>query len=242
MTFIDPILSPLLRLPQVAAVLLVAFCVSMIMTLAYKWVTDQTLMRALREEIKKYQKQMKETSDTSQMLALQKKAMDANMKYMVNTLKPTLLTMLPLLLVFGWLSAHFAYEPLFPGKEFTIVANTKITGSAVLEVPEGVTVDQPEKSISNGKAEWNAKGKEGDFLFTIKAKDNEYAKDVIISQQQRYAAPEKKINDGVLDSIEVPMKKLVVLNLFGFELGWLGTYITFSLIFSILLRKMLDVQ
>ncbi len=242
MTFIDSILSPLLQLPQIAAILLVALCASLIMTLAYKWMTDQTLMRALREELKKYQKQMKETSDTSQMLALQKKAMDANMKYMVNTLKPTLLTMLPLLLVFGWLSAHFAYEPLFPDREFTIIANTKITGSAVLEPPEGIVIDQAEKSISNGKAEWNVKGEEGEFLFTIKAKDNEYAKDVIISQQQRYAAPEKKINDGVLDSIEVPMKKLVVLNLFGWELGWLGTYIIFSLIFSILLRKMLDVQ
>ncbi len=243
MVFIDVFLAPLLGWPQLAALLVIAFCVSIIMTLVYKWMTDQTVMKTLRDELKSYQKQMKETKDTDHMLALQKKAMDANMQYLLKSLKPTLLTMLPVLLIFGWLSAHFAYEPLYPDKEFSIIAHVHdgIMGKIVLEAPE-LIVDQPEKEIANGQAVWKVKGKAGDFVITFKAKDHEYEKDIVISTEQRYAIPEKKISDNILEIIEVPMQKLVVLNLFGWKLGWLGTYILFSLIFSITLRKLLDVQ
>ncbi|MBI4441171.1 DUF106 domain-containing protein [Candidatus Woesearchaeota archaeon] len=242
---LDTFFAPLLALPHLVTIILIAFSVSLVMTLVYKWMTDQTQMRMLRDELKKYQAQMKTSKDNpEQMLELQKKAMDVNMQYMMKSLKPTLVTMLPVLLIFSWLSAHYAYEPLYPGQQFTILVQAKdgITGNVVLETPSDVIVDGTEKKLDSGRAVWKAQGPEGDYLLKVKAQGKEYEKEVTISPMQQYASPEKKIDDDTLDKIEIQMKELTLLSLFGWELGWLGTYILFSLAFSISLRKILDVQ
>lgn len=207
--------------------------------------TDQTVMKMMKEDIKKYQKQLKENKDNPEkMLELQKKVMDINMQYLMCSLKPTMVTMIPVLLVFSWLSAHYAYESIAPGQEFTVsvAAAEGISGGVVLEAPPELYVDQQEKELKEGHATWKVKGKEGEYLLTIKTQGNDYDKDIIISSFQQYAPPEKEISDGVIEKIEVLMKPLTVLVLFGWQMGWLGTYILFSILFSITLRKVMDIH
>lgn len=240
---ISEILASLLGMPLVALTI-ITILLSLVMTLVYKWMTDQTQMKLLREDLKKYQKQVKENKDnTDKLLDLQKKVMDINLQYMMQSLKPMAVTMLPVLLVFSWLSGHYAYEPLYPGQDFSVevAAAPGITGHVVLDAPE-LTVDQAEKELVDGKANWKIKGKEGEYFLSIKTQGNEYNKEILITPQQQYATPQAKISDGILDTISVQMKPLTVLNLFGWELGWLGTYILFSVLFTVMWRKMLDVQ
>lgn len=240
---ITEILSSLWATPLVALPLITVL-LSLLMTLVYKWMTDQTQMKLLREDLKKYQKQLKENKDdTDKLLDLQKKVMDINLQYMMQSLKPMAVTMLPVLLVFSWLSGHYAYEPLYPGQDFSVdvLAAPGITGNVLLDAPE-LTVDQGEKELVDGKASWKVRGKEGEYFLSIKTQGNEYNQEVLITPQQKYIAPQTKISDGVLDTISVQMKPLTVLSLFGWELGWLGTYILFSVVFTIMWRKLLDVQ
>ncbi len=59
-TLLDPIFSPLLNLPTLLAITLLSFLISLIITLIYKFATDQDLMKRLKEEMKELQKEMKD--------------------------------------------------------------------------------------------------------------------------------------------------------------------------------------
>jgi len=62
-TLLDPIFSPLLKLNPLVGIALISFLISAIITVIYKYVTDQNLMKRLKEEIKAFQKEMKELKD-----------------------------------------------------------------------------------------------------------------------------------------------------------------------------------
>ena len=51
------------------------------------------------------------------------------------------------------------------------------------------------------------------------------------------------MNDGLIKYIEIEHKekKLLNLHIFGWELGWLWTYILFSIASSIVIRKVIKV-
>ena len=87
---------------------------SIFVTLVYKYLTDQTLMRELKKDLKKYQKQMKEArSDHAKMSEISKKSMAVNMKYMHQSMKPMLFTLLPFLGIFTWLRSVFDSTVIF---------------------------------------------------------------------------------------------------------------------------------
>ena len=75
--------------------------------------TNQELMKSLKAEIKDFQKEMKGYKDDAvKMMELQKKAMQKNMKYMKHSMKPTLFTFVPIIIIFGWLRT--TYTPIGP--------------------------------------------------------------------------------------------------------------------------------
>ena len=44
-----------------------------------------------------------------------------------------------------------------------------------------------------------------------------------------------------MESLEINYKKKIILNLLGWEMGWLAVYIIFSIVFSLALRKVMKV-
>src|SRR3989344_2060351 len=121
---LNPVFAPLLNLPTLWAVILLSFLISLIITIIYKYTTDQNLMKSLKEEMKEMQKEMKELrNNPEKAMQVQKKVMKTNGKYMMQSLKSTLYSFLPIILIFGWMNAHLAYIPILPGQEF----GTKIT-------------------------------------------------------------------------------------------------------------------
>ena len=91
----------------------VAFIFTLIVTLIYKYTTDQSFMKSVKEEMKDLQKQMKEhKEDHKKVMELQKVVMEKNMKYMMHSFKPMLFTFIPVILVFGWLRT--AYTDMGP--------------------------------------------------------------------------------------------------------------------------------
>ncbi len=91
-----------------------------------------------------------------------------------------------------------------------------------------------------GMANWKLKGPEGIYTLVYSFDDDAraYEKDLIITGERKYALPEERVNDGSsLKSIKImnePIKPL-------FGLGWIWTYIIFSMIFSMTIRKVLNV-
>ncbi len=59
MSYLDFIFSPLLKYPSVYVIIGLSLGLSIMITFIYKWMTDQTLMKQLKQDIKKLQEQMK---------------------------------------------------------------------------------------------------------------------------------------------------------------------------------------
>lgn len=106
--FFDYVFGPLLSLGPVWTIVGISLLLSIIVTLATKFLTNQETMKLLKGEITELQKKMKEQSqDPAKMMGFQKEAMQKNLQYMKHSFRATLYTILPLLLIFGWLQSHF---------------------------------------------------------------------------------------------------------------------------------------
>ena len=245
-SILNPIFGPLLNLPPFWAVLIIAFVIALLITLVYKWMTDQHLMKSLKEEIKAFQQQMKEFKhDPKKVMDIQKRAMQTNMKYMMHSMKPTLITFLPIILIFGWLHANLAFMPIMPGQEFLVGAEFQsgVSGDVKLVVPENIELlTAASQEIKEGKAEWKLKGESGGYILEYQYDNRVYSKELLITSKQAYEEPVKKINDDIIKAIETKHEKTVPLQIFGWKIGWLGTYIIFSIIFSMGLRKILKLH
>ncbi len=242
-SFFDMIFGPLLALPDFWAIVLLSFLISLIVTLIYKYTTDQNLMKQLKDEIKELQKEMKELrSKPEESMKVQKKMMETNMKYMTSSLKSTLITFIPIFLIFGWMNSNFLYEPIKPNQDFAVSAffAEGASGEIKIAAPSQIKVSGSEKKdIKDGKVSWILRGEKGEHLLEFEHAGEKQSVNVLIDDN-KYYNPDKKIKDGKIKEIKVDLKKLIVMPI-GYKdwIGWLGTYIIFSLVFSMGLRKVM---
>ena len=241
---LNPVFAPFLALPTLWAVLLLSFLISLIITLIYKYSTDQNLMKSLKDEMKELQKEMKELkSSPERAMQVQKKIMQTNGKYMMQSMKSMLYSFIPIILIFGWMNSHLAYDPILPSQEFTtkVTFEKNIAGFIEISVPEGLNVNgDAKKEITGSEVSWLVSGGRGDYLLEYIIDGKKYNKEVIITENL-YKDPIKKVNDGTVKAIETGNKKKILLNLFGWKVGWLGTYIISAILFSIIIRKVIKV-
>jgi len=242
---LNPIFNPLLNFPTLFAVIFMSFLISLIITLITKYATNQDLMKRLKEEMKEMQKEMKELKkEPEKAMQIQKQVMQTNMKYMSQSFKSMFYTFIPIIIIFSWMTANFAFEPILPGQDFTttVIFEENVNGIIELSVPEGLVIDgDARKDVKDGTIKWVLNGNEGEYLLEYIFDGKKYNKEVLITEDNRYKEPVKRIKGSVVKSIEVEHEPKKLLNLFGWKIGWLGTYIIFSIIFSILVRKVIKV-
>ena len=179
MAFLDPlfnpVLLPLLNKSPFLGILLLAFVISLLITLVYKYFTNQEEMKRLKEQQKEFQRRMKELkSNPEEMMSVQKEAMKTNMEYMKHSFKATLITMLPVLIIFGWMTAHLAYEPIYPNEKYSITAQFApgVSGEAELSVDEETTLQSEAKqTIEGAHATWRLQSSSGEHFLTVKLGD-----------------------------------------------------------------------
>ena len=234
---IDPILRPLLILNPLIAVILISFIISIVMLFAYKKLTDQSLLKRLKDEIKELQAEMKTLKD-----------------------KPdNLFTIIPIIFIFGWLNANMAFYPLIADTQFSITAQFAegTTGTIELIPPDGITVlSALDQDILNDKAEWVLQGESGTYTIEYKYDNKEFSHSLIIVddfKDRRYAKPILSSKDlGIKSNLKTitisnkrvkPLAQVPIIKSIPWvgNWGWLGTYILFSITFSIFLRKWLKV-
>jgi len=244
--FLNVVFAPLLNLPLWLAIIILSFIISVLVIVITKYTTNQTLMKQLKDDLKSHQKQIKESKDNpSKAMELQKKAMEVNMKYMSHSLRPTLITFIPIILIFGWMNAVFAFESIHPQQEFTVTAflDKNLIGQAELNAPkELMIVGDKNQTIQGGKATWALKGtKEGEYSFDIIYNGETQQHSVLITSTSKYV-PSVKKTSGMIKNIQINYKKLTVIPI-GYKdwLGWLGVYIWSSIIFTMALRKIIKV-
>jgi len=169
------------------------------------------------------------------------------MEYMKHSFKPMLYTMLPLLIIFGWLNAYYNYEPLRPDAPFNVsIATQELTGTEVtLEAfPELKLGSDAKQKIEKEQATWTLQGNEGEYKLVFKQDKEIGEKIVLITNERKYHNPIETPKNSPIKRILVhhaELKPWGNLSLLGWEPGWIGTYIIFSIALSSLLRKVMKV-
>ena len=256
---VDPILSPLLKLNPLLGIAIISFILTLLITLIHKFATNQEVMKGLKKDMKNHQDEMKKhKNNTKKVMEIQKQVMQKNMEFMKHSFKPMIFTFIPIIIIFGWLNANMAYYPIMPGQEFdvTLTFDPSAIGQDV-KLSSIVSENESMEIINNetqeitgigikkfmgtnwvGVANWKLKGQEGTYTLVYLYDGNEYDKQVMITTERKYELIEKRINDGSsLKSIKIGNKPIKPL----FNLGWIWTYIIFSIIFSMVIRKVLKV-
>lgn len=247
----DPVLLPLMNKSPFLGVLLISLVLSFIVVLVYKYFTNQVEMKRIKEQQKEFQQKLKELKDKpEEMEKLQKEAMGKSFESMKESMKhtwrATLITILPVILVFGWMNGHLAFEPIYPGETYSITAQFKegIIGEAQLIVDEGTELVSPALQPINSGVTWNLKSTEGEHIITVTGANIEQSKKVLITKELKSETPLSAYAHSDLEQIKINYNKLRPLGefeFFGWQPGWLGLYIFFSIVFSVGLRKVMKV-
>ncbi len=250
--FLDPVFRPLLSLEPFFVILILSFVLTLIATLIYKFMTDQKMMKSLKEDLKKHQEELKKhRNNPTKMMEVQKAAMEKNMKYMMLSMKPTLVTFIPIILIFSWMNSALAFYPIAPTETFTttLTLANSVAGNVSLELQDGLVLMSPnQQEITNHAASWEIKAvKEGSYFITYLVKDKTYTKEVLVTTEQRYEQAVKVLkNDPYVKQMTVSYRPLRVFgdnfSIFGWHPGWIGTYIILSIIFSLGLRKLMGLH
>jgi len=274
LNILDPalafILSPVLKLNILLGIIVLSVVLSVLVTLAYKWTTNQELMKSLKDDLKSLQKEAQklQKEDPQKALEKQKVLMQKNMEYMKHSFKSTFYTIIPLLLIFGWMQSTIAYMPIQPGEEFgvTLFMERGYRGMVTAETPEGFQIiGNATQEADQGRVQFTFVGdKVGTYDLLFDAEGEVHSKDVIISTWRDYAPVLKTKKgtfaslfgwlytskasyldpQGIINQIMIenkPVQPFGNLSIFGWNPGWLAAYIFFSLLTSIATRKLLKV-
>jgi len=115
---LDPSLGALLNWHLNIGFFLVVLFFTLVTTLLQKYLTDQTLLKHLRDEQKVIQAEMKQYRDNPEkVFELNRKSMEIVMKIMPISMRPVMYTTVPFLLLLRWF-----------GDYFTVGENMKIFG------------------------------------------------------------------------------------------------------------------
>lgn len=238
----------LFGLPPLASITIVAFVVTLFTSLVYKFVTDQAVMKTLKTELKDLQNLMKSHRDNPQkLMEIQKQAMEKNMEYMKHSMRPTLFTMIPLILLFGWLNAHIAYYPLMPAQPFEVWATLDKGVEGIVEltiVPEGLEIlNGQTQTITNGEARFRLQGSEGEYTLQYTLNNGETKEQkILVTTDREYKPPTQSIKGSSFKSLNANNEKVQPLSFLGIKWSWIWSYILLSIGFSTVIRKLLKVQ
>ena len=241
----NPILSPLLTLPSWLGIFIVAAAISIISVFVQKHFTNQERLKFLKKEMKKLQAQIRKNKDNQEkQLKIHKKMMPMQGEMMKESIRPTLWMMIPFTLVFFWLAANFAFGSIEPNTPFFVEVQTQDTATVEFALQEGITLLSPRVAqVNEGLARFEMTANAGEYALLFTARNTTVEKNLVVTNEKEYATPEQRF-DGPIQVISIDnpsVKPFGNFSIFGWRPGWIATYIFFSLVLSIGLRKLLDV-
>lgn len=105
---LNPTAGALLNWNLTWGMMIIVFLISLITTVVQKYATDQEAIRELKKEQKKIQDEIKEFKhDPQKMMDLQQKAMPLSFQIMELSMKSSLFTIIPFILLFRWFMEIF---------------------------------------------------------------------------------------------------------------------------------------
>ena len=260
MVFLDALKS----LPPLAAIFLVSLAISFLVTIVYKFTTNQKFMKLLHADMKSLRDEIKTAKDAAHATDLNKRLMEKTMQQIMHSMKSTFITIIPIFFIFGWMGNNMAFSNLEPGEEFTttMAFGKAAAEEATIEAETLQILSNTTQQVTGNTAQWKLKASEGEHKITYFYGDETYARTAIATSRWEYADPslEKKkallgvINigdkqpikqDSQIQKITIdlkPVRPLGDFEIFGWKPGWLATYFIFTLLLTFPIRKLLKVH
>jgi len=203
-------------------IIIASALISLLSQLINKLLINEKQTDEGRARMKELQGKVKTVTDikSKEYTQIQDEILDINFKIMKQQMKPMIFTFLPYIFVFYILAGAFAYTPLDVGANVTV----KITGNGMIYA-DCMDLNQTVN---------------GNFVGTFIVKSTDCT--IIMNNN---TINQSVSNNGGGMTMEITPPKNIVLTLpfsipfIGNSLGWLGTYILFSFICSIVLSKCL---
>ncbi|MDP2925411.1 MAG: EMC3/TMCO1 family protein [Nanoarchaeota archaeon] len=108
----NPTLGKLLDFNTLYGMFLIVGIFTLITTLIQKYFTDQTTLKEIKKEQKILQEEIKKYRDNPEkIMELNKKQLEFIPRTMEITMRPTIYTIIPLVLFFRWFSDYFILSP-----------------------------------------------------------------------------------------------------------------------------------
>lgn len=219
------------------------------MTLVTKKFTNQNRMKELKGIQKACQIKLKEVKgNADEMTKINKQMMECSMELMKHSFRPMLITFIPILLIFWWANANLAYFPIDSGEQFsiTVILDKTASENVNIEAPKEFSViGESEKppTLDKGFFKSNKKvdfdliaGERGAYLIKVIYEDEIASKNILISNLDYEKKSEMNKDWNMIEEI-----KINYYNTGFFNTYWLWTYISVSIVSSIILRKVFDV-
>ncbi len=107
--FFNSIFSWAIQISPLFGIFFVSAVITLLTTLVYKYATDQKVLKALREDLSRLQKEMtQEKHNPQKMGELNSQIWQKNLESMKHGLKPMIITFIPVIIIFQWMRATFA--------------------------------------------------------------------------------------------------------------------------------------
>ena len=115
-------------MPPWAFIIFASAVLSLVVTIIYRFATDQAEMKELKKQLKEFQDKFKQhKDDPNKMLEVQKEMSTVNMKYFKQSMKPTLITIVPFIIIFHFLGKIYTTITVVP-LPFHVPLSTLETG------------------------------------------------------------------------------------------------------------------
>lgn len=245
------VLSWFLSLDYFTIFLIMSIIVALITTIIYKYATDQKKLKGIKEDLKKLREKMKKHKDNpDKVMSINKEMMSLNFEMMKQSFRSMLFTFIPLILILSWMAGNLAFEPLRPGEDFSVTAFLSDSypgdaGDVSLNVmPEGSAESLLVDAV-DGSVHWIVTPlREGSMTLLFEGETFRHTKEIIVTEEKKYESPTQDYRESHLTRVVVDhdsVRPFGDVSLFGWRPGWLGAYILLTLVFSLLLRKILKV-
>ncbi len=231
--FYSAIFQPLLAQGPFISLGAIAAGLALIFSLLYYIFLDQERRDKIKEKLDKEQEKLKEAQKDEDKDASEhmKKSFELNKKFMMVNFKPSIATMVFVMLIFPWLGATYA-----PAIQLQPVDNSSQMFQGELSYAGQSTTINVDNTTAN---------------TTIKIDGEQYqVGDKVERYGIQWLIKDFRYNAGGITSTEGHNLKLtsefiqlpISIPFAGDELNWLGYYIVFMMPLSIIFRKLLGVQ
>jgi uncharacterized membrane protein (DUF106 family) len=128
-------IKELILLSPKLSIIILAFAVTLILTLITKKFTNQTRMKELKSKQKECQTKMKEHKGNPDKLnELQKELMSCSGEMMKHSLKPMLITMIPILFLFNWVRGIFVLTEIAKSWIWYYIISSMVSSIALRKI------------------------------------------------------------------------------------------------------------